>query len=111
MPVIYRIADMLVLPSKGPGETWGLALNEAMGCEKAVVASDKAGGAADLIKPGINGLIIRNNDTEELEALLKRALRSKEELNTMGKMSKQIIDQFSYQHIIEAICGLMKMIN
>jgi len=25
MPVIYRVGDLLILPSQGPGETWGLA--------------------------------------------------------------------------------------
>jgi glycosyltransferase involved in cell wall biosynthesis len=34
MPTVYRLGDVLVLPSRGPGETWGLALNEAMACAR-----------------------------------------------------------------------------
>ncbi len=30
MPAVYRLGDVFVLPSQGPEETWGLALNEAM---------------------------------------------------------------------------------
>ena len=30
MPYTYRLADVYVLPSSGPNETWGLAVNEAM---------------------------------------------------------------------------------
>lgn len=31
MPVVYRLSDVFVLPSKS-GETWGLAVNKALAC-------------------------------------------------------------------------------
>ncbi len=34
MPLVYRLCDIFVLPSMGPGETWGLAVNEAMACKR-----------------------------------------------------------------------------
>src|SRR6185312_750223 len=37
MPVIYQACDLYCLPSRGPAETWGLAVNEAMACGKAVL--------------------------------------------------------------------------
>jgi glycosyltransferase involved in cell wall biosynthesis len=49
MPIVYRLADVFVLPSLGPGETWGLAINEALACGIPVIASNKCGGAVDLI--------------------------------------------------------------
>ena len=52
MPAVYRLGDVFVLPSQGPEETWGLALNEAMASGRAVIASDKVGGACDLIETG-----------------------------------------------------------
>ena len=57
MPILYRIANVFCLPSKGPGETWGLAVNEAMACGRPVLLSDKVGCAADLVKDGYNGWI------------------------------------------------------
>ena len=30
MPSLYQSADVFILPSSGPHETWGLAVNEAM---------------------------------------------------------------------------------
>ena len=59
MPIVYRLADIFVLPSVGPGETWGLAINEAMACGIPVIASDKCGGAIDLIK-SCSGIIIKD---------------------------------------------------
>ena len=47
MPVVYRLGDLFVLPSLG--ETWGLAVNEAMACGRPVLVSDRVGGAADVV--------------------------------------------------------------
>jgi glycosyltransferase involved in cell wall biosynthesis len=49
MPVVYRLGDIFCLPSQGPGETWGLAINEAMASGRPVIASNKCGGAIDLL--------------------------------------------------------------
>ena len=48
MPLVYRLGDIFCLPSQGPGETWGLAVNEAMACSRPVIVSDKVGCAIDL---------------------------------------------------------------
>jgi len=47
MPVVYRLGDLLVLPSVS--ETWGLAINEALACGRPVLASEGVGCAADVI--------------------------------------------------------------
>jgi glycosyltransferase involved in cell wall biosynthesis len=51
MPIVYRLANVLILPSNGPSETWGLVINEALACGTMVYASDKCGGAIDLLPP------------------------------------------------------------
>ncbi len=48
MPLVYRLGEVFVLPS-AYGETWGLAVNEAMACARPVIVSDKVGCAADLV--------------------------------------------------------------
>ena len=48
MPIWYRVANTLCLPSKGPGETWGLAVNEAMASGCTAIVSDRVGCAEDL---------------------------------------------------------------
>jgi glycosyltransferase involved in cell wall biosynthesis len=49
MPIWYRVADVFCLPSRGPGETWGLAVNEALACGCKVIVSDRVGCAEDLV--------------------------------------------------------------
>ena len=48
MPVVYRLGDLFVLPS-AHGETWGLAVNEALACGRPVLVSDRVGCAVDLV--------------------------------------------------------------
>lgn len=78
MPVLYRLADCLVLPSKGPNETWGLAVNEAMASSRPVIVSNKCGCAIDLVKNGVNGYTFTSGDKEDL--------KNKMELFVTGKM-------------------------
>jgi glycosyltransferase involved in cell wall biosynthesis len=66
MPIVYRLGNVFVLPSQGPGETWGLAVNEAMACGLPVIVSDKAGCSVDLVEQDKNGYIFKSNDEEEL---------------------------------------------
>jgi glycosyltransferase involved in cell wall biosynthesis len=54
MPLIYRIANVFILPSQS--ETWGLAINEALVSGTKVLASKECGGAIDLIHSD-NGLL------------------------------------------------------
>lgn len=56
MPYLYRMANYFILPSIGPNETWGLAINEALASGVPVLVSQFCGGAIDLINEN-NGLI------------------------------------------------------
>lgn len=103
MPVVYQACDLFCLPSKGPGETWGLAVNEAMATGKAVLVSTKVGCAVDLVKPGINGEVFRSNDLDELIQKLGELTDSKEKLTKMGIQSQQIIQNWSFEKQVEAI--------
>jgi glycosyltransferase involved in cell wall biosynthesis len=101
MPVVYRLADMFVLPSKGPGETWGLALNEAMACGKPVIASDKTGGAVDLIGDG--NYIFKAGDISSLKEVLTKTYSSKLLLKKMGEKNLDTIQNFNFESIARAI--------
>ncbi len=103
MPVVYRLADVYVLPSKGPGETWGLAVNEAMACGRAVIVSNKVGCAIDLIKPGENGYIFEAGNFDDIRSKLDLIISRKADLKLMGERSLGIINKWNYLSITEAI--------
>jgi glycosyltransferase involved in cell wall biosynthesis len=73
MPVVYRLGDVVVLPSSR-GETWGLGLNEALACGRRTLASDKVGGAIDVIRSSSVGAIFRSGDWSDFASKLDRLL-------------------------------------
>jgi len=99
MPVIYRLANVYVLPSVF-NETWGLAVNEAMACEKAILVSDKVGCAVDLVKNNENGFIFKSNNLEDLKEKIKLFENN---YTNFGKKSFEIIKKWSFDEIAKAI--------
>ena len=104
MPAVYRTGDVLVLPSQGPGETWGLCLNEAMACGLPIIASDKVGGAIDLINEGENGKIFEAGNLNDLKNIfLSFASKDKRALKQMGEASKKLISRWNYDEVIHSL--------
>lgn len=68
MPLAYRAADVLVLPSES--ETWGLVINEAMASGCPAFVSDAVGCAPDLIDEGRTGATFPVGDVDRLSVLL-----------------------------------------
>jgi glycosyltransferase involved in cell wall biosynthesis len=91
MPVVYRLGDVFILPSKGPGETWGLAVNEAMACSRPVMVSDKCGCAADLVLPEQNGWIFEAGSLTDLLRALQDCIQSPQQATQRGELSYQKI--------------------
>ncbi|MBC5773488.1 glycosyltransferase family 4 protein [Pontibacter sp. KCTC 32443] len=104
MPIVYRLGDVLVLPSQGPGETWGLCLNEAMASGLAVVASNKVGGAKDLIDECNNGYIFETDNLNQLIVILDEiSNKANEQIKHMGKASQIKVGCWNYHEICSAL--------
>lgn len=74
MPVRYLLADILALPSRGPEETWGLAVNEAMHLGVPCLVSDRVGCQRDLVTEGETGWVFSAGSRMGLTDALSRAL-------------------------------------
>jgi glycosyltransferase involved in cell wall biosynthesis len=74
MPARYLLADLLVLPSQGNSETWGLAVNEAMHLGVPCLVSNVVGCQRDLVTDGDTGWVFRADDPTHLAAKLNEAL-------------------------------------
>ena len=103
MPRTYASCDVFVLPSYGSGETWGLAINEAMCMGCAVIVSSHVGCAADLVKQRKNGLIFEAGNVEALTASLKEAMADHCRLKQWGEESKIIVRDYCYDRIIAGL--------
>ncbi len=57
MPALYALADIVILPSIGAYETWGLVVNEAMHMGRPCIVSDHVGCQRDLVTHGETGWV------------------------------------------------------
>lgn len=86
MPVVYRLGDLVALPSAG--ETWGLAVNEALACGRPVLVSDRVGCAADLVREGANGFVFPHADWARCTKLLREAAAAPERLAALRTQAR-----------------------
>ena len=101
MPVVYRLGHVFILPSSGPGETWGLSINEAMACGRPVIVSNKCGAAKDLVQE--NGFIFRAGDKNELVKAMYYFLNDQDLLKQYTANSLKRIQQFGLTTIAAQI--------
>jgi glycosyltransferase involved in cell wall biosynthesis len=102
MPLVYRLADVVVLPS-ARGETWGLCLNEAMACGRRVLASDKVGGAIDLIQCGKDGAIFASGDWNDFREKVMMLCDSPIDKNHLWERAQQFDIPATEQHLRDAL--------
>ncbi len=109
MPVVYRLGDLFVLPSAF-GETWGLAVNEAMASGRPVIVSDRVGCAADLVDPSV-GRVFPARDFEafvrELQALAYEPAR----LAEMGKAARARSPSFDIERTEDELMACLIGLN
>lgn len=102
LPVYYGLATAFIHASTT--EQWGLVVNEAMAAGIPIAVSDRCGCAEDLVKKGINGQTFSPNQRSEITAALKwLASLNADELQTAGKTSAQIVDQWSPKKFAEGL--------
>ena len=110
MPALYQACQIFCLPSAGPGETWGLAVNEAMAAGCTILASDKVGCSVDLVKEGVNGCIFKSKDHEDLAQKLRFLTSHSDRLAEFGKASKEIIENWSIQRQVSFLLNELNKI-
>jgi glycosyltransferase involved in cell wall biosynthesis len=103
MPALYQACQLFCLPSVGPGETWGLAVNEAMAAGKAVLVSDKVGCSIDLVTENLNGSIFEAGNVKSLKEKLSELVKDRARLQVVGENSAKIIEKWSFEHQVSSI--------
>lgn len=83
MPIVYRLGDIFILPS-AYGESWGLAVNEALACGTPVLVSDRVGCAADVVDATC-GRVFGWNDWTAFETAAAQMLNDRAGLADMRR--------------------------
>lgn len=94
-------ADIAVTPSTRP-EPFGMALVEAMALGRPVVAS-RAGGPAEVISDGHDGLLVPAGDAVSLADALQRLIESPDEARKLGGQAQARAADFSAGSMTEQV--------
>ena len=105
LPAVYNVLDVVVVPSRLVpefAEPWSLAVNEAMGCGAAVVASDAVGAVHDgLVSHDETGLVFPNGDVAALADALERL--ADEDLRTrLADNGHRAVQAYTYEAAADA---------
>lgn len=108
VPRFMALAQVLVLPSYS--EPWGLVVNEAMACGKAVIVSDKCGSAPDLVKQNTNGFTFDPFDVNQLKNSMEFFVKNPLKTTDFGFESKKIIAEYRPEIVAkEMLSGFRKV--
>ncbi len=91
LPGIYTLADVFVLAAER--EPWGLAINEAMACGTAIIASTECGAVRDLVDDRV-GAVVPPGDVGALAEALRRVLPRAKEL---GEAARRRIEKWDFR--------------
>lgn len=82
----YRALDVAVHTSTAP-EPFGLVIVEAMACGRAVITSG-AGGAAEIVTPGVDAVVHRAGDAADLAARIAGLAASASQRAALGERAR-----------------------
>jgi glycosyltransferase involved in cell wall biosynthesis len=102
--LLYRAADVFVIPSLE--EAFGQTALEAVACG-AVVAGFRVGGIPDIVKCGLNGLLVERQDTQALSAAIQELLDDEALRQRWQKSCKAWVEEhFAYSKNASAYIAL-----
>lgn len=114
MPARLLLADLLVLPSGGLFETWGLVVNEAMCLGVPALVSDRVGCQRDLVIPGETGWVFQHDDPVDLKRQLAAALttmRNPEHAQQLRLRVRSRIAGYSYAQTTQGLLTALAAIG
>jgi glycosyltransferase involved in cell wall biosynthesis len=109
MPIVYRLGDAFVLPSSH-GESWGLAVNEALACGTPVIVSDRVGCAADVVDPTC-GCVFAWNDWPQFQQCVQTLLGKTERLVAMRRAASERAGRFDVSVAEAAMVGALQKLR
>lgn len=111
LPPYYAIADVFILPSLY--DRFGIVVSEAMASGLPIIATEKVGASADLVRNGVNGYVVKDRDADGFYEASRKILKDPQLSWWMGENSRRMIEnEFNLdkmaQGFIEAIEYVIK---
>jgi len=103
LPDAYRAADVVVLPSVGRGEAFGLVALEAAACARPVVASDLPG-VRTVVREGATGKLVPPGDVGALAEALADLLADAARAQALGTAARTRVEaELTLEHALDRL--------
>jgi len=96
LPYYYSSADALIMPSHY--ESFGMVALEAMACGTPVIAS-QVGGLAFLVKDGVTGYVVPDEDIETLSQRLSALISQPDLRQKLGEQATAEAQNYAWEKV------------
>lgn len=101
LPRYYKSADVFCSPATDK-ESFGIVLLEAMAAGKPVVASNIVG-YADVVRNGVDGLLVKPRDERELANAILQLLHDRSRREEMGAMGELKVEDYCWDKVAQRV--------